>query len=346
MNPPGEPRPRLTIAIPTVDRSALVGRAVESALAQDVAELEILVSNNGSTDGTRGVLDRFRDPRLRVLHREPTIPAWSHGNVLVSEARGEFFLGLSDDDWLEPGIVGAVLALLDRHSGLSFVYTGCDVHYGDVAVPARTGPEVEEGLEFLARFLAGEREVCWCACVMRTSDMRRIGPIPEGTICGDMFFWTALAAEGPVGCIPLRLSHYVAYLPAVANSSRGTPVEAWTAEVRSLVGKIVSAVEAGAGDRVGREGLRRDAREFLARSLSGQFVWNAVRGASRAELLRAFGRTRSLLRRSRPENWIRLLGALAAPRALLHRRILLEASRKRGALRVHGPGLSGRDVRT
>ncbi len=50
--------PRLTIVIPTVNRASLVGRALDSALAQTYDNLEIVVSNNGSTDGTRALLDR------------------------------------------------------------------------------------------------------------------------------------------------------------------------------------------------------------------------------------------------------------------------------------------------
>lgn len=330
--------PRLTIAIPTVNRSALVGRAVESALVQDVRDIEILVSNNGSTDGTRGVLERFRDPRLRVVHRERTIPAVAHGNLLIDEARGEYFLGLSDDDWLEPGFARQVLALFDRQPGLSFVYSGCDVHYGDVAVPCLTGPETEAGAEFLAQFLAGNRYVCWCACVMRLADLRRIGPIPEGTTFGDMFYWTRLAAEGPVGCIRDRLAHYAAYIPLVANHSGAAPVHTWAAEVDSLVGQMVAIVEASAFSKRDLSAVRRDGREFLARSVSGQFVWNALRGASRGALLRSVPRCRPFLGPVRLGNWLRIGAALTAPRVLLRNRVLAEAARRPGARRTSGEG--------
>ena len=51
--------PRLTIAIPTVNRAELLGRAIESALAQTSPDVEVIVSDNGSTDDTPAVVKRY-----------------------------------------------------------------------------------------------------------------------------------------------------------------------------------------------------------------------------------------------------------------------------------------------
>src|ERR1035437_10168092 len=120
--------PRLTICIPTLNRAYCVGRAVESALSQTFLNLEIIVSNNGSTDATREVLEKYRDSRLRILHREETIPAEAHGNFLITEAKGNLFLGLSDDDYLEPEFATRIIELFDRSPDLSFAYSRCWWH--------------------------------------------------------------------------------------------------------------------------------------------------------------------------------------------------------------------------
>jgi Glycosyl transferase family 2 len=320
--------PRLTIVIPTLNRAALVGRAVDSALAQTYGDIEVIVSNNGSTDGTRVILDRYDDPRLRIFHRDETIPATSHGNFLLDQARGEFFLGLSDDDWIEPGFVRTVLDLFDRRKELSFVYTGCLIHYGGVALSARTGPLSEPGPEFLAAFLGGRRDVCWCACVARTADLRRIGPIPPGTICGDMFYWTKLAARGEVGCAPEVVSHYVSYRDAGDNHSGGTRVLAWAQEVEALAHDMVAACGKARlnPDACGK--LESDSVEFVARSTADQFVWNALRGAGRLSLLLTVAPSFRFLRRGGAALWIRVLASIAAPRWLLRNRVLAAAARK------------------
>jgi glycosyltransferase involved in cell wall biosynthesis len=320
--------PRLTIVIPTVNRESLVSRAIDSAIAQTFPSIEIIVSNNGSTDGTRALLDRYNDvPRLRIVHLERTIPATEHGNFLIEQSRGEFFLGLSDDDWLEPNFAAKVFDLLDRHPDLSFVWTGCFMHYAGIAVPAKIGPEVESGIEFLAALLAGERNVCWCACVTRTADLRKIGPIPRDVICGDMFFWTKLAKSGNVGCVADPISHYLCYRDDGDGSAGGSTVIAWSADTARWVSDIVKMCETTPGS-ANTVDLKRNAARFLFRSTANQFVWQRMRGVSRSSLLRSVKETFPLLRGPDPSPWMRVVASLVAPRWLLRQRMLAEAARK------------------
>ena len=328
--------PRMTIVIPTLNRAALVGRALESALAQDSADLEIIVSDNGSRDETRAVLARYSDPRLRILHHEETIPAVDHANFLLREARGKFFLGLSDDDWIEPDFVEKVLALFDRKPGLSFVWTGCWIHYADVALPARTGPEVEGGANFLAAFLAGERNVCWCACVTRTADLRRIGSLPPDVICGDMFYWTKLATFGDVGCVPEPISNYVVYRDAGDGDAGGRSVLSWAEDTARWVRDIMASCEKTGTRYYSRDELRGYADRFLARSVANQFVWQAMRGVDRASLFRSVKPALPYLRGHDRSPWIRVIASLLAPRRLLRSRMLAEARRRARESRKNG----------
>jgi hypothetical protein len=326
-------RPQLTIVIPTVNRAALVGRAVESALAQTYGSVEIIVSNNGSTDETRAVLAKYEGaPRLRIVHRPATIPATDHGNLLVAESRGRFFLGLSDDDWLEPEFASRVMTLFERRPDLSFVWTGCWIHYGDVLMPAITGPEVETGTEFLAAFLAGTRNVCWCACVTRTDDLRRIGPIPRGVVCGDMFLWTKIAALGPVGCVAEPLAHYVSYREKTDGMSMSTPILEWAADTQRWVRDILATCKSAENPPMTEEQLDRNARRFLARSTANQFIWRALRGEKRLALLRTIRPALPYLESYDRTPWIRVIASLAAPKWLLRNRMLSEARRRARAV--------------
>lgn len=318
--------PRLSIVIPTLNRAELVRRALDSALAQTCRDIEILVSNNGSTDHTRQVLEGYSDPRLRVFQREDTIPACAHGNFLVDAARGEFLLGLSDDDYLEPDFAERVMALFDRHPGLAFVYACCWRHYGDVRVPTPTGPEIEPGTDFIAGFLAGERDVCWCSCVTRTSDLREIGPIPEGTLFGDLFYWGKLAFRGAVGCVTDPVSHYTFMGD---NLSSGVPVSLWSAESRKVVEEMLASWQAARPRDAGA--LRRvehSAARFLARTTANQFVWCALRGSTRGELWRELRKVWRHLEGA-PSVWPRVAAALLLPRKLL-KRTVLQAARRQG----------------
>lgn len=329
------PSPRLTIAIPTLNRAYCLPKAIDSALAQVDADIEIIVSNNGSRDQTRELLDRYEDPRLRIFNRDTTVPACQHGNFLLDQARGEFFLGLSDDDFIEPEFAASVIEAFDHSPRLSFVYTGCWIHFADVQVPAKIGPAVESGTDFIAAFLGGKRDPCWCACVTRTADLRRIGPIPNGTVFGDMFYWTRLAFQGNVGCVAAPVSNYLAHRVGGDNISAKASVVEWATEVRMLIEQMVASYWQATDDPKAVARLRLDAAEFLARSTADQFVWNSLRGASRLSLLRAVPQALTFLLPGKGPLWIRVMAGIFGSRDTLRRNVLAAAAQKAKQVDAH-----------
>ena len=80
--------PRVTVAISTWNRADLVGRAIASALAQTFDNIEILVVDDGSTDGTPEAIARFDDRRLRTVRaaRESAVAAPGHRDGPAAEA--------------------------------------------------------------------------------------------------------------------------------------------------------------------------------------------------------------------------------------------------------------------
>jgi glycosyltransferase involved in cell wall biosynthesis len=319
--------PRLTIAIPTLNRAGLLRRAIESALAQTSPDIEILVSDNGSTDDTQAVIERYTGRGLRTFRHATTMSAPKHGTFLMEQARGEFFLGLSDDDFLEPEFAAEVLAALDRNPKLAFVYTGCAVHYEDHEVPALVGPTVEPGTTFLAEHYAGRREVSWCACVTRVKDLREVGPQPEDRIMGDMFFWTKLAFKGPVGCVPRVLSHYILLRSRNDNISHGTPPAVWARDSQTTVNEIFALVRQTGADAEYESRLRADTRQYVSRSAANQFVWNRIRGASAFQALGWIPSCLAYLSWS-PIAWSRVAAAVVAPPGMLRRQLLNAAAKR------------------
>ena len=244
----------------------------------------------------------------------------------MEQARGEFFLGLSDDDFLETEFAAEVLALYDRHPELSFVYTGCAVHYEDRQVPTAVGPAVEPGASFLAEHYADGREVCWCACVTRVRDLLELGPQPEDRIIGDMFFWTKLAFRGPVGCIPRVLSHYVLLRSQNDNISHSTPPVVWARESRSLANEVIEASRRAGVDSDYLSRLQTDCRHHIGRSTANQFVWSRLRGASRPQAWDWVGSCLPYLSWS-PAVVSRMVAAMVLPREALRHLLLSGAAR-------------------
>ena len=327
---------RLTIAIPTVNRDYCIRRAVDSALRQTSRDVEILVSNNGSTDSTAEILESYSDARLRVYHHATTMPITDHGNFLMDQATGDLFVGLSDDDYLEPEFADKVLASFRRAPQVSFVYTRCWTHVRDAQLPSPAAPELEDTVEFFENYFAGRRHLFWCACVTRTADLRRLGGLPPGVMIGDMYFWTQLAFEGPVGCVSDLLSHYT-YL--VDNVSVGIPVCRWAHETRVLIERISTRLGgiAIAADR--RQALSALMSRYLARTTANQFALNASRGASKTALLGALLSCGRLLRSDVLTVAPRILASLLLPSFIMRRvvaRFAMSRSRWARGTRARG----------
>jgi glycosyltransferase involved in cell wall biosynthesis len=95
--------PRVSVVIPTRGRAALLRRSVASALAQTMADLEVVVVVDGADPETLTALAEVNDPRVRRLPlAEPRGGAGAR-NAAVQAARGEWIAFLDDDDeWLPP----------------------------------------------------------------------------------------------------------------------------------------------------------------------------------------------------------------------------------------------------
>ncbi len=93
--------PFISVILPTHNRAALLRRSVASVLAQTHRNLELIVVNDASTDGTAAVLAAMRDPRLRIITHSRSGGAAAARNAGLAAASGEYVAFQDDDDvWL------------------------------------------------------------------------------------------------------------------------------------------------------------------------------------------------------------------------------------------------------
>lgn len=115
-------RPRVSVVIPTYNRSGALDRTIRSVLAQTERDLEIIVVDDGSTDDTPGVLARYGS-QLRVI-RQRNAGAGAARNAGIEAARAPFVAFLDDDDVWLPEKTREQLALFDQHPDAALVSTG------------------------------------------------------------------------------------------------------------------------------------------------------------------------------------------------------------------------------
>jgi glycosyltransferase involved in cell wall biosynthesis len=107
--------PRLSFGLFVYNAEAAVGPCLDSILAQDFADLEVVVSDNASTDRTREVVEEraARDRRVRLFVNEENVGLVENANRSFQRARGEYFRWVGADDWFEPAYAARCVAALD-----------------------------------------------------------------------------------------------------------------------------------------------------------------------------------------------------------------------------------------
>ena len=133
----------MTAIIPTYNRRDLVVQSARSVLAQTWSQVECLVVDNGSSDGTAEALRALGDVRLVVLVREQPLGAAKARNVGIAAARTPWVAFLDNDDLWAPTKVEAQLQALGRYPSARWGATGCAYVRADLSI--RPGGRLAEG---------------------------------------------------------------------------------------------------------------------------------------------------------------------------------------------------------
>ncbi len=110
-----------SVVITTHDRSVVLPRALGSLLQQTYRDIEVIVIDDGSTDGTDVYMETVTDPRVRSIKLSTNQGASAARNRGIVEAKGEFIMVWDSDDVLYPNALSSVLAEFTRDSSLTIV---------------------------------------------------------------------------------------------------------------------------------------------------------------------------------------------------------------------------------
>lgn len=134
---------RVSVVIPTHNRRHLIGRAIDSAQSQIYPDLEILVVDDGSTDGTRELVEGY--PEVKYLRLPINRGGGVARNLGVASSDGEYVAFLdSDDEWL-PEKTAIQVALLDARPEVGAVYSRHFAHDDSSGRRTEQYPELYRG---------------------------------------------------------------------------------------------------------------------------------------------------------------------------------------------------------
>ncbi|MFW5883131.1 MAG: glycosyltransferase family 2 protein, partial [Verrucomicrobiota bacterium] len=186
------PCPKVSVIIPTYNRKALLARAIESVQAQTFTDFELLVIDDGSTDGTAELMAALDEPRLRYLQQPQNAGVAAARNRGLREARGRYIAFLdSDDTWLPHKLASQVEILDAAPEAVGLVYGGVEDVGADTT---RTFLPEAEGRIFEALLLSNVVHAATITSLIRRSAILTAGFFDEQLpAIEDWDYWVRLA---------------------------------------------------------------------------------------------------------------------------------------------------------
>ncbi len=192
---------RCSVIVPTYNRLPVLPRAIESALAQDEPDFEIIVVDD-STDGTPKWLASLTDPRIRVIRPERPRGVGFARNVGIESARAPIVSFLDSDDWYLPQRLSRALDALDREPDLVCTLSSATK---EVRGEMRPSPLPDVKLSPRAFEWALYSDIIGVdgtSITVRTEAARKIGGFFEKSRSEDREFLIRLAPHGAARLMP------------------------------------------------------------------------------------------------------------------------------------------------
>lgn len=182
---------RVSVVMAVRDGERWLREAVDSALGQTLADLEIIVVDDGSTDRTAAILAAYRDPRLSVL-RQPPAGLTRSLNRGLRLATAPLVARLDADDVALPERLARQAAFVDAHPEVGLVGTGCrEIGAAGEPLGSYRPPEDDAGIR---RALIRRNPFVHSSVMVRRSLLEQAGGYDEGlAVAQDYDLWLRLA---------------------------------------------------------------------------------------------------------------------------------------------------------
>lgn len=210
--------PLVSVCIPAYNSEATLGETLEAALAQDYPRLDIVVSDNQSTDRTKAIVQQYAERGVRYCWYSEGRPAWaetmpnyiggfSNWNFVLSQGRGDFLCLFHSDDLYEPSIVRQQVEVMQAHPRVGAVFTRARL-IGEDSRPIRMGTSKLPGelrghptLDFptlLNALLAHSNFLPTPSVMLRRSVLEKLGSFNERQFLtsADLEMWLRIARQG------------------------------------------------------------------------------------------------------------------------------------------------------
>ena len=199
-------RPAVSVLLPVYNGERFLREALDSMIGQTLSDFELLVVDDGSTDGTRAVLQEYADPRLRVV-------STLHGGLVaaleagLAQARSNLLARMDADDVSLPARLERQIGVLDANPRLGLV--GCGVEVIDEQGNVKEANSLPSRDRDLRRRLLLRNPFAHGSVVLRRDALQRAGGYSSSYGANEDYdLWRRIAREWELAAVPDVLYRY------------------------------------------------------------------------------------------------------------------------------------------
>ena len=234
--------PRITVAMSVYNNAPYLAPAIDSILGQTFTDFEFLIVDDGSTDDSGAIINRFaaEDSRIRPIHQANAGLIVSL-NRIISEARSDLIARMDGDDIALPDRFARQVAFLDANPDIGVLGTGCTV-IEENGMPSTYRFENVVSTEAILDDLKNGPPLCHPSVMMRRDVVRAVGGYHRAyRHCEDYDLWLRLSEHVKMANLPDRLLLYRHSMTQVstrhAYAQKIGAAIAWQAHVEREAGR-------------------------------------------------------------------------------------------------------------
>lgn len=170
--------PLVTIGIPTYNRAAgYLRNAIERSLGQSYENIEVVVSDNCSTDNTTEVVQSFNDSRLHYFRQQTNIGPNKNFNFCLHQAKGDYFLLFHDDDVIDKDFVESCISALKPGQQVGVILTGvrCIDGQDNILEKHENKAKGLSPMDFVLGWYQGTTNLYLCNTLYNTAKLKEFG---------------------------------------------------------------------------------------------------------------------------------------------------------------------------
>lgn len=218
--------PLVSILIPVLNRAWTIKECIDSALNQTHKNIEIVVIDSQSTDGTTEIVEQYaaKDPRVRCYQTEKGIGPWLSWKQGLDHCAGDYVKVLFSDDWIDASFLECALNAFQNHPDVGLAFSSVLIHYADKDYSLHHYPNqvLFDSREYIRKAALADNTPVSPGCAMvRREDASFDYPIDDteytkiatrfGAGPDLLFMLIAASKHQSVAHIPKFLSHFRAH---------------------------------------------------------------------------------------------------------------------------------------